>query len=51
MIGTHAAMVGFDTLQSAQQFQGRQSRIHRHDRIMEFRSAIGHAPRIGSIQR
>ena len=49
MVGTHAAMVGFDALQSSQQFHCRQFGGHGNNRIVKVGGTIGHAPRIGTF--
>ena len=51
MVGTHSTMFGFDALQSSQQFHCRQLGSHRNNRIVKVGSTIGHAPRIGTVQR
>ncbi len=51
MVRSHAPMFGFDALQTAQQFLRGEFRVHRHDRIEEFRGARRHAPRVGAVQR
>ena len=51
MVGTHSTMFGFDALQSSQQFHCRQFGGHGNNRIVKVGGTIGHAPRIGTVQR
>ena len=49
MVGAHAAMRGFDALQSGQQFGCGQLGVDGNDRIAEVGCSRWHAPCVGAI--